>query len=386
MPDEAGRRSDLHDLAIDREYLRGTLERLLTIPSPTGMTDAVVGWMCKELERLGLEPDVTRRGAIRVNLPGEQPSPDRAVAGHLDTLGAMVKDVRPDGMVGLLPVGHWSARFAEGARCTVFTDDATRIRGTILPPLASGHTFNEKVDEAPIGWDHVQLRLDEEVSKPEDVFALGIHIGDMVAIDPLPEFLDNGFINARHLDDKAGVAAILAALKALIQNGTSLPMDCHFLFTISEEVGVGASHVMHGDIAELLAIDNGTIAPGQYTSAMGVTLAMMDSAGPFDWHLTRQLLGLCRDHGIEHARDVFRYYRSDSASAVEAGNDIRTALACFGLDASHGYERTQIRSLEALARLIVLYVQCPPLFERDHTMLGPVDDLPPGDSGDFRRY
>src|SRR3546814_12158694 len=78
---------------------------------------------------------------------------------------------------------------------------------------------------------------------------------------------------------------------------------------------------------------------------------MQDSSGPFDRHLTRRLLELCGKYDIEHSRDVFRYYRSDAASALEAGNDIRTALVCFALDASHGYERSHEDSLIALARL-----------------------------------
>jgi len=96
---------------------------------------------------------------------------------------------------------------------------------------------------------------------------------------------------------------------------------------------------------------------------------------------TRSLLDLCAEHDIEHSRDVFRYYRSDAAAALEAGNDIRTALLCFGLDASHGYERVHLDSLEALARLLVLYMQSKPLFRRDRSAIGPVDDLPTGEPG-----
>ena len=40
--------------------------------------------------------------------------------------------------------------------------------------------------------------------------------------------------------------------------------------------------MLHGDVAELVSIDNGTIAPGQFTSEYGVTIAMQDSSGPFD--------------------------------------------------------------------------------------------------------
>src|SRR5690606_4162584 len=134
-----------------------------------------------------------------------------------------------------------------------------RFRGTLLPLKASGHTYNKEVDVQAVAWTNLELRLDERVTGESDVRALGIQVGDTVAVDSSPEFTGNGFINARHLDDKAGAAAMLAAARAVKEDGVRLPLDCHLLFTISEEVGVGASHVLHGDVAELVSVDNGTI-------------------------------------------------------------------------------------------------------------------------------
>lgn len=367
----------MKNLDIDVAYMRRVLSELLEIPSPTGMTDQAVRYACHELEALGIPFELTRRGAIRADLKGHRESPDRAIVSHLDTLGAIIKGFHAaNGWPKVSPIGHWSARFAEGARCTVYSDDNVRTTGTILPLKASGHTYGDLIDEQPTNWENLELRLDARVAGESDVRQLGIHVGDTIAIDPQPFFAPNGFICSRHLDDKAGVAAVLAAAKAVIESGVELPMDCHLLFTISEEVGVGASHVMHGDVAELVSVDNGTIASVQHTCDYGVTVAMQDSTGPFDWHLTRSLLGLCKRFGIEHSRDVFNHYRSDSAAALEAGNDIRCALVCFGLDASHGYERTHIDSLTALSRLLALYMQSPPLFSRDAEVIGPVGDLP----------
>ena len=192
-----------------------------------------------------------------------------------------------------------------------------------------------------------------------------ILFGDFVSLDHHLKLLTMKFF-----------AAVLAAAKTIVENQQLLPIDCHLLFTISEEVGVGASHVLHGDVAELVSIDNGTIAPQQYTSEYGVTIAMQDSSGPFDRQLTQSLIHLCNQNEITYSRDVFRFYRSDAAAAVEAGNDIRTALLCFALDSSHGYERTHIDSLTSLADLLVQYVMSKPLFQRDEEALGSVGDLP----------
>ena len=351
-------------LKIDVDYLVDSLEALLSIDSPTGYTDSIVRHTTEELQRLGLEPQLTRRGAIRAVTRGEQREGARAIITHLDTLGALVKLVKENGRLQLTSIGHWSARFAEGARVTIYTEGGS-YRGTILPLKASGHTFNEEVDSQPVGWDHVELRVDAMTRSRDDTLGLGIDVGDFIAVDPRPEFLDNGFINSRHLDDKAGVAIALAAIEALHREKPDLPLDIHWLFTIAEEVGVGAASIVTPDIASMVTIDNGTTAPGQNSSEFGVTIAMADQAGPFDYHLTRKLVDLCRDNDIRFQKDIFRYYRSDSASAIEAGHDVRTALLAFGIDASHGYERIHVHALRSVAELVTAYITSPLEIERD---------------------
>ncbi len=361
--------------AIDSDYLVETLLKLLFTPSPSGYTDRVVHLVSEELERLGVPFELTRRGAIRATLAGKVSQPDRAIVAHIDTLGAMVKGLKDNGRLQLVAVGHWNARFAEGARGTLFLDTG-QLRGTILPLKASGHTFAPEIDNQPGGWDHVEFRIDAVSHNLQDLLRLGVHVGDFLAIDTTPEITQNGFINARHLDDKAGAAVLLAAIEALRREDLELPLDCHPLFTISEEVGSGASAALHQDVAEMLTIDNGTTAPGQNSSEFGVTIAMADQSGPFDYHLTHRLIQLCQEFQIPHQRDVFRYYRSDSAAALEAGNDVRTALVTFGVDASHGYERIHLDALESLARLVGVYMQGPLLYARDRYDMGPRAGFP----------
>lgn len=351
-------------LAIDIDYLSDTLNALLAIPSPTGFTDEVARHVCEELDRLGVFYELTRRGAVRARLPGQSTRPARAFVSHLDTLGAQVKGLKENGRLELVPIGTWSARFAEGARVRVITESGA-YSGTILPLKASGHTYNDEVDSLPVGWPLVELRVDAYARCKADLDKLGIEIGDIVAVEPQPEFLDNGYIVSRHLDNKAGVAVMLAALKAFLDSGTVPTVDLFWLFTIAEETGHGASSILTPDIASLIAIDNGTSAPGQASEEFGVTIAMGDQTGPFDYHLTRKIARLCAENAIKHQKDVFRYYRSDAASAVEAGADVRTALITFGVDASHGYERIHMHALRSLAELVTAYGASPVEIQRD---------------------
>ena len=348
----------------DLDYLQKVLLEMLAIPSPTGFTDTIVRYVAARLEELGIPFELTRRGTIRATLKGRQNSPDRAVSAHLDTIGAIVRELQGNGRLGLAPVGCWSSRFAEGSRVSLFTDQGV-LRGSILPLMASGHAFNTEVDQLPISWDHVELRLDAYSNTRADCETLGIAVGDFVAFDPLPEFTESGHISARHLDDKAGVAALLTALKAIQESAREPEIDCHPLFTITEEVGSGAAAALPWDVSEFVGIDIAPVAPGQQSSEHTVSVAMQDSGGPYDYHLSRQLLRLAGAHEIPVRRDLFRYYHSDAQSAITAGHDIRIALLAFGCDATHGYERTHTDSLKALSSLLTAYLLSPPVFASD---------------------
>ncbi len=104
----------MNRLTIDTDYLAATLAKLLDVPSPTGYTDPVVRVVSDEIEQLGLPVELTRRGAIRAIRPGATHRGARAIVSHVDTLGAQVKALQDNGRLSLVPIGTWSARFAEG--------------------------------------------------------------------------------------------------------------------------------------------------------------------------------------------------------------------------------------------------------------------------------
>ncbi len=113
-----------------------------------------------------------------------------------------------------MPIGHWSARFAEGSRLTIFTDSG-QVRGTCLPLKTSGHAFGGEIDTQPVGWEHVEVRVDLPAEDRAALEAAGLNVGDWIAFDPQPEIQPDGYINSRYLDDKAAVAALLTACKAI---------------------------------------------------------------------------------------------------------------------------------------------------------------------------
>lgn len=370
-------------LSVDMDYVVDLMLRLLRTPSPAGRTDEVMRLIGAELEDIGLDFWLTRRGSLVADLPC---GPDgdawgsRAIMVHADTIGCMVKELKADGRLRVVPIGTWSARFAEGARVTIFTDDFDHTyTGTVLPLKASGHTFADEVDSAPIGWDHVEVRVDEFTTSAADLAGLGIQVGDFVAVDAYPQVTRSGFVKSRHLDDKAGVAAAIGAFKALRSADVRPPVRTHLLVTIAEEVGQGAAHGLHEDVAELVSIDSAITAAGQASTETAVNVAMQDSTGPFDYHLTRRLLELCRQLDLPAQRDVFDHYRSDVASAIEAGAETRAALIGYGTDASHGHERTHVDGVRRVAEFVAAYCQTPLMFSFDESPRGRLEEFPHGE-------
>lgn len=363
-------------LPVDMDYVTDVLLRMLRTPSPTGRTDDVMHLLGEELQQLGLPFHLTRRGALIADLSGDKTSPDRAIVVHSDTIGMMVRRIKPSGRLEVAPIGTFSARAAEGGRVIIFTDEpGVAYTGTVLPLKASGHAFGDELDVQKAAWENVEIRIDAFTDSTRETTALGIQIGDFIAFDANPHISPTGFINSRHLDGKAGVAAALGAVKAVADHQVQLPVSAHLLITIAEEVGHGASSGLHHDVAETLAIDTGVVAPGQSSLEDAVSVCMQDSSGPMDYHLTRKILNLAAELEIPTRREVYRYYRSDSASALEAGAEMRGALIGFGVDATHGHERTHLNGIRRVAELAAAYLQTPLTFDWD-VEPGPLEKFP----------
>jgi peptidase M42 family hydrolase len=352
---------------LDQEKLQSTLLDLLAIPSPSGMTDEITRYIGNRLESIGVEFDITRRGTARALLPGAEGNPDepsQAVVCHVDTIGAMVRHIQENGRLLVAPIGNWSSRFAEGSRVTLFSEQRA-FRGTLLPKVSWGVSRDAGVDESPIGWEYIELRLDEPVTNPTAVRDLGIEIGDFIAFDPHAEVLPNGFVVGRTLDNKAGAAAVLQTIESFVSQGLTPARNTYFLFTVTETVGTGAGSAILPEVSELLTVDFAAEAWAEHSPFEHLTIPSGDAAGPYDWHLTAHLCELARDNDIPFERRVLPAYHTDAAGALAAGHDVRTAVIAYAADASHSMERTHFKSLENVTRLLEAYMLSSPTFAQD---------------------
>ncbi len=342
-------------MTIDTDYLTTFLVGLLNIPSPTGDTERAIAYTESALRELGLETRRTVKGALVATLEGQAATEPRAVTAHLDTLGAMVKEIKSNGRLSLSQIGGYAWNAIEGEGVTIAAEGRGMVRGSVQLVKASSHVHGAAVGETKREAGTLEVRLDARTGSATDTTALGIAVGDFVYLDPRVEQA-SGFIRSRHLDDKAGVACVLAAVKALQSSGQAPAQRTTVHISNYEEVGHGAAGGFPSDIAELLTVDMAAIGEGQTSDEFHCTLCVKDSGGPYHSALNRKIRNLARDNGIALRTDIYPYYGSDGEALWRAGADVRVALIGPGVDASHSYERTHTEALVDTAKLIGYYL------------------------------
>lgn len=344
--------------ALDLNYGTKVLLDLLSIPSPTGFTQTAIDAIERYLVDLGVTPSRTPKGALIWSLEGQTRNA-RTVISHIDTLGAMVKEVKENGRLSLSQLGGYDWTSIEGASCQLHSFEGKIISGTVVNTKQSTHVFGPELRKLERSAKTLELRLDAEVANEHDVFALGVDIGNFVSFDSQPTLTPTGFVKGRHLDNKASVAISLLVTKALLANQASLAADTHFFVSNYEEVGHGASAGIPEATTELLCLDMAAVGEGQNSDEYSVTLCMKDSTGPYDYAMSQKLRSLAKTHTIPLKTDIYPYYGSDASAAWRSGGNYRAALIGPGVDASHAYERTHTKAIEATAKLLMSYLTNP---------------------------
>lgn len=342
---------------IDVAYIAQRTVELCRIPSPTGFAHEAVAYMEQEFARLGVETRRTQKGALLATLPGKDRVHHRTLAAHVDTLGAMVKEIKKNGRLKLTRIGGYSMNTIEGEYVQVHTHEGKSVTGTVLVGKASTHVHGQEHYKQERDDQTMEVRLDDRVNNRTDVEALGIQVGDFVSLDPRTTETESGFIKSRHLDDKACAAILLGLAKLIREEQIELAATTHFFISNYEEVGHGAAAGIPRETAELIALDMAAVGEGQASDEFSVTICVKDSTGPYDYELSRRLQSLASDQGIPYRIDIYPYYGSDASAALRAGGDFNAALVGPGIDASHSYERTHRDSLEHTAWLMLEYLK-----------------------------
>jgi putative aminopeptidase FrvX len=191
--------------SIDSDYLLAFLTQLLNIPSPTGYTESALQYVEKALlSNLNVTCTHNHKGALIANISGKQSSAPRGLTAHVDTLGAMVKEIKSNGRLKLSKIGGFAWNTVEGEGCTIFASNGTPVRGSILLTKASAHVYGSEVNDLKREDDNIEVRLDIRTENADQTRQSGIEVGDFVAFDPRVEGVSAAYLLIQRAEKENG--------------------------------------------------------------------------------------------------------------------------------------------------------------------------------------
>lgn len=337
------------------DYIVEETKKILAIDSPSGFTKEVAEYVMEQYRAMGYKPELTVKGGVLVAIGGKEKKDAVMLEAHIDTLGAMVTEIKGNGRLRVSPIGGMNANNAEAENCRVYTRFSGKYEGTLQLDNASVHV-NKDYDEAKRKFAAMEVVLDEKVKSKEDTEKLGIMAGDIVCFDPRTVVTSSGYIKSRFLDDKLSVGILLGYAKYLKEEGVEPERMIYHHITVYEEVGHGGAASIPEGVTEVISVDMGCVGDGLTCDETQVSICAKDSRGPYNYDVVTGLIKAAKENDIDFAVDVYPYYGSDADVALTAGYDIRHGLIGAGVYASHGYERSHKDGVKNTFRLLQAYL------------------------------
>jgi endoglucanase len=188
------------------------------------------------------------------------------ICAHMDEIGFMVKYIDDKGFIRFTPIGGWFSQIALGQR-VILHGSKGKIRGVIgcKPP----HVMKD--EERKKAVEFKDMFIDVGASGRDEVKEMGIDIGTPITIDRELVKLGKSKVTGKALDDRAGLAVMIEALKQTKSDATIYAVG-----TVQEEVGLKGARVsafaIEPDVALAIDVCVATDFPGAESTHMDIKL------------------------------------------------------------------------------------------------------------------
>lgn len=207
-----------------------------------------------------------RLGSLIARKRGTSDEPRVLIAGHLDEIGFMVKEVTKDGFIKFLPLGGWWGHVALGQRMRIITS-----RGIIIGVVGSRppHILEPKEREKVLQIKDMFIDVGAQ-EKFNVERKLGVRVGDPIVPDSEFTVMGNpGLYMAKAFDNRASCAIVVDVLRKL--KNFRHPNTIFGAGCVQEEVGLRGAQTVANQVAPDVAIicDVGIaqdVPPGGYSA------------------------------------------------------------------------------------------------------------------------
>ena len=242
------------------------LQELTDAHGVPGFEEDAVEVMRKHLKAAD-EITYDKLGSLVAVKKGKSERPRLMIAGHIDEIGFIVKEITPEGYIKFLPLGGWWGHVALSQRVIIKSSkgDIPGIIGS-KPPHILEDEERKKVQQVK------DMFIDVGACDGFDVKTLGIRPGDPIVPDSKFKVMGNRdlYMN-KAFDNRIGAAAAVAVINELA--GVDHPNTVYGVGTVQEEVGLRgagtAAHVVDPDVAIVADVSLADDGPGAAKGSSG---------------------------------------------------------------------------------------------------------------------
>ncbi|HSB65184.1 MAG TPA: M42 family metallopeptidase [Anaerolineales bacterium] len=241
------------------DFTKNLLKELTETPGVSGYETPIRSIIRKYLEKYG-ELSQDKIGSVICRKQGSSEKPRIMLAGHMDEIGFMVKQISPEGFIKFLPLGGWFDQVLLGQRVVIQT-----LKGEVVGVIGAKPPHLLPAEEREKVVKRKDMYIDIGASSKEEVDAAGVQLGDPII--PRADFVElSGGLTylSKAFDDRVGTALIISILEEL--KDKNHPNTVYGVATVMEEVGLrGATtsvRAVDPDVAFVLESDIAGDVPG----------------------------------------------------------------------------------------------------------------------------
>ncbi len=316
----------------------------------------------KYLEPLG-ELSQDKIGSVICRQEGSSPTPKVMLAGHMDEIGFMVKQITQEGFVRFIPLGGWFDQVLLGQRVVIHTHkgEVVGVIGAKPPHLLPADERNKVVTKK-------DMYIDIGASSQEEVEAAGVQMGDPVIprADFVPLANEKTYLS-KAFDDRVGVGLVISSLQIL--KNQDHPNTVYGVATVMEEVGVrGATtsvRAVNPDVAIVLESDIAGDVPGikpeesQVKLGQGPSILIYEARMIPNLKLNDLIIEVAKEKGIPYQLSYVEGGSTDGSVIHLHETGVPTAVLAVAARHIHSHSSIIHRDdYDNAVRLLTAVIQC----------------------------
>ncbi len=270
---------------------------------------------------------------------------------HTDEIGLIVTGSK-DGFLTFTTLGGVDPRILPASEVLVLTEPPRFGVITALPP----HLQSDKEMESAFAVEDLCIDIGEEKELDNSL------CGTPVVFSSGCVKLQDNYISARALDDRGGLAAILAAVEKL--KGKKLSVDVVVLASVQEEVGCRGARIagfsVNPDLAIAVDVTHARTPGADKASTFEAGSGVAIGVGPnMTKKISDALISVAKDKKIPHTVEVCAGHSGTNAWVLQTVREgIPTGLLSIPLKYMHTpVETVKKKDIEATAKLICEFLQ-----------------------------